>query len=290
MLITGAAGFVAGHVARALALASWRVVGLDRAAAPAGAPFTEFCRCDLLDESALAKLAAGRSFDAVVHLAGTLPGRAARGDLFAINAGGTSAVLEHLAGPGTHVVLFSSGLVYGKHPGPYCEAMECAPVDAYAQSKLAAETLVKSWARAARSPAAVLRPSVIYGPGAPSGMLLVSLMAALHTQQPFEMTGGEQLRDFLHVQDAAAAVATVLQQRAEGTWNLASGDSRSVRDVAELCATIAARPDLLRIGALPYREGEIFDYRLDNGALRRALGWQPSVTLEGGLQRLWDGK
>lgn len=288
VLITGAAGFVAGHVARALAASGFRVAGLDRVAAPAGAPFAEFCRCDLLDERALAELSAGRAFDAVVHLAGALPGAVARGELFAINAGGTSAVLERFARPGGHVVLFSSGLVYGKQPAPFHEAMACAPVVPYGQSKLAAEALVDGWARATRAAATVLRPSVIYGKGAPSGMLLVSLLAALRAQQPFAMTAGEQLRDFLHVHDAASAVVAVLERRVEGTYNLASGESRSVRAAAELGAAIAGRPDLLRIGALPYREGEVFDYRLDSALLRRTVDWRPSVSLEAGLHGLWE--
>lgn len=80
----------------------------------------------------------------------------------------------------------------------------------------------------------------------------------------------------------------MLEQRAAGTRNLASGQSVSVRAAAELGAAVAIRPGLLRIGALPYRDNEIFDYRLDNGALRRALGWQPRVSLEAGLRRLWE--
>jgi nucleoside-diphosphate-sugar epimerase len=291
VLITGAAGFVARGVARALADAGLRVTGLDRVVPPAatdrGAPFAEFWQCDLLDEGALAALSTRGAFTAVVHLAGVLPGQVTRKELFAINVGGTSALLEHLARPASHVVFVSTGLVYGKQPGPFREDMECSPVDAYAQSKLAAEALVRSWGRAAEAPVTVLRPSVIYGRDAPPAMLLVSLLAALRGEEPFRMTAGEQLRDFLHVDDAASAVATVLARHAAGTFNLASGESHSVRAAVELGASIANRPELLRIGALPYRANEIFDYRLDNGSLR-ALGWQPRVSLAAGLQRLWE--
>jgi nucleoside-diphosphate-sugar epimerase len=118
-------------------------------------------------------------------------------------------------------------------------------------------------------------------------MLLLSLMDALRQQRPFPMTPGEQLRDFLHVDDAAAAVARVLERRAEGTWNLASSESISVKQAAELGAAIAGRPDLLRVGELPYRPNEIFDYRLDGSALQRAVGFQPRIELAAGLERLW---
>jgi nucleoside-diphosphate-sugar epimerase len=288
VLLTGAAGFVGGHVARALAGAGWHVTGIDRAAVPAGAPLSEFRSCDLLDERALHELAESRAWKAVVHLAGALPTAGARGELFATNVGGTSAVLERLARPGRHVVLFSSGLVYGRQPAPFHEALPCAPLDAYGQSKLAAEALLQGWARATDSPATVLRPSVIYGAGAPSAMLIVSLLANLRAGEPFAMTAGEQLRDFVHVEDVADAVAAVLERCVTGVYNVASGESRSVRAAAELGAAIAGRPELLRIGALPYRDNEVFDYRLDGDRLRRALQWQPRVTLESGLRRIWE--
>jgi nucleoside-diphosphate-sugar epimerase len=256
----------------------------DRAASP----FAEFWQCDLLDDGALAKLASERSFDALVHLAGVLPGRRARAELFAVNVGGTSAVLEHFARNGTHVVLFSTGLVYGKQSGPFREEMACSPTEPYGQSKLAAEALTTSWAAAVGSKVAVLRASVLYGPGAPAAMLLVSLLHALRQRQPFAMTAGEQLRDFLHVDDVASAVAGLLDRRADGTFNLASGESQSVREAAELAAVIAGLPGLLRIGELPYRASEVFDYRLDNRALRQAIDWRPRVPLAEGLRRLWE--
>jgi nucleoside-diphosphate-sugar epimerase len=286
VLVTGAAGFVGTRVAAALAAADWRVTGLDLTA-PVGPAFAASWRCDLLDERSLCELAMAGSFQAVVHLAGVLPGQAERRDLFAVNVAGTSAALAHFARPDCHFLLFSNGLVYGNQPGPFTELTPCNTTDPYAQSKLAAEALVGAWARESRSPAAILRPSVLYGNGAPPKMLLVSLLESLRKAEPFAMTAGEQTRDFLHVDDAAAAVVTALERRLDGTWNLASGESHRVHAAAELAAFIAGRPHLLRVGALPYRAGEVFDYRLDATAFRQAAGWMPHVTLAQGLQRLW---
>ena len=237
---------------------------------------------------ALAALPFEASFDAVVHLAAVLPGQATRGGLFAVNVGGTSAVLQRFVRTGGHLVLFSTGLVYGAQPGPFHETMSCQPTEAYGQSKLAAEALARAHSGARRAALSVLRPSVLYGPGAPAGMLIVSLLESLRRATPFEMTPGEQLRDFLHVDDAARAVAAVIEQRAEGTYNLASGVSVTIRRAAELGAAIAGRPDLLRPGALAYRASEVFDYRMDASALVRAVGWQPETTLSAGLAALWS--
>lgn len=287
-LITGAAGFVGQRLGAALRAAEWHVTGIDRVTAADDGAFDDFALCDVLDEAALARVRGARSFDAVVHLAAILPSRAQRAELFAVNAGGASAVLEQLATPGAHVVLLSSGLVYGAQPGPCLEDAPCLPRDAYAQSKLAAEAIATAWGRATRSPVAVLRPAVLYGPSAPSGMLLISLMRALRRGEPFAMTAGEQLRDFVHVADAVRAIARALERRAEGTWNLATGRSLRVREAAELAAQAAGRPELLRIGELPYRENEVFDYRLDSSKLRQGLGWEPRVELAVGLRQLWE--
>ncbi|HTM44625.1 MAG TPA: NAD(P)-dependent oxidoreductase [Polyangiaceae bacterium] len=291
LLITGAAGFVGQRLAHAAADHGWQVIGLDRStgeqAGTVGSAFADFWQCDLLDEPALSGLSKRCAFDAIVHLAGVLPGRATRGEMFAVNTGGTSAVLEHFGRPGCHVVFFSTGLVYGEHPAPFHEGLECFPAEPYAQSKRAAELLVSDWARRTGSPAAIMRPSVLYGVGAPAGMLLISLLSTLRKKQPFEMTAGEQLRDFLHVDDAVRAVVCTLDQRASGTWNLAHGTSHSVKEAAELGAAIAHGGNLLRVGALPYREQELFDYRLDSHALQQAINWKPQISLAAGLESLW---
>jgi nucleoside-diphosphate-sugar epimerase len=291
VLITGAAGFVGQCVARALAAAGYAVTGLDREAlrtpSRSAHAYEAFLTCDLLDDKALSVSVEGRAFEVVVHLAGRLSTQASRADLFAVNTGGTAAVLERCTRPGAHVIFFSTGLVYGRQPGPFHEETQCLPIDAYAQSKLAAEAVALAWSEASGSPLAIVRPSVLYGPDAPPSMLLVSLLQTLRKGEPFAMTLGAQLRDFLHVEDAARAVVRLVAERAHGTWNLASGESVSVRQAAALGASIAKRPDLLKPGALPYRDSEVFDYRLDARKLRERFDWQPSIDLQSGLTQMW---
>jgi nucleoside-diphosphate-sugar epimerase len=232
----------------------------------------------LSDDASIARISFSGKFDAIVHLAGVTPGRSTRGELFAVNT----------AEKKSHVVLFSTGLVYGNQPGPFHEDMECLPQDPYGQSKWAAEDLLRSWARIHQARATVLRPSVLYGSGAAGSMLVSSLVRSLRLEEPVELTLGEQLRDFLHVDDAVRAVALVLERGVPGTFNLAAGTSHRIREVAELLGRISGRPDLLRLGALPYRASEVFDYRLDPTALRAAVGFVPQRDLASGLAAVWE--
>jgi nucleoside-diphosphate-sugar epimerase len=288
VLVTGANGFVGTRLSRVLCERGFDVVGLDRvlpATDEARRVFGDFWQWDLRVDSLPPR--AGAHFDSIVHLAGVLPGASSRAESFAVNAGGTSAVLN-LAAAGTHLILFSTGLVYGDQLGPFRETLPCLAVDPYAQSKLCAETVVKSFGLATGAPVTILRPSVIYGPGAPSSSLLSALFSALRAGRPFDMTKGEQLRDFIHVDDAAAAVVAAIDRRTFGTFNLASGDSRRVREVALVSAQLASRPELLRIGALDYRVNEVFDYRLDPSAFAEAAGFRARVPLDRGLTQTWE--
>jgi UDP-glucose 4-epimerase len=285
VLITGAAGFVGGHLCRAFAEAGFTVTGLDRVST--GNSFTRACArfrmTDLLsdeDDSA-------DPFPTVIHLAGLLPGKVGRREIFAVNVGGTSAVLHRYVSADTHLVLVSTGLVYGDQPAPFREAMPGRPRDAYAESKLAAEEVARAGCAVRGAKLTIARPSVLYGPGAPDSMLLVSMMAALRRGERFPMTPGEQQRDFLHVDDLASAIVEIARRQAAGVFNLAAGESHQVREVAAMAAEITGRGDLLALGQLSYRPGEVFDYRLDAQAAQAALDWRPRVLLREGLTRLW---
>jgi nucleoside-diphosphate-sugar epimerase len=291
VLITGGSGFVGARLASVLSLRGYRVTGLDvalpaRSADVERAGFSAFWQCDLTRER-VPSAASGRRFDVIVHLAARSPEQCSRADLFALNVGGTSALLEHFASSNAHLVFFSTGLVYGDKLAPFAESMPCLAVDAFGQSKLAAEAVLRAFSNKTDMPLTVFRPSLLYGHGAPRRNFVRCLFRALKTGEPFPMSSGEQLRDFLHVDDATEAVAAAIERRVVGTWNLASGEGRSLRQVAESAARIAQRLDLLHVGELPYRHDEMFDCRLDPSGLERRMGFRAAIKLEEGLERMW---
>jgi nucleoside-diphosphate-sugar epimerase len=132
------------------------------------------------------------------------------------------------------VVYVSSGEVYGVQPVPFTEASPRLGASPYAKAKMQGEDAVSAlcWQRGLAL--AILRPAVVYGPGqAATSMLIPTLIAQLMQQQRVQVTAGEQTRDWVFVDDVAAAIATVVAGEREGVYNLGSGTELSVRKMIE---------------------------------------------------------
>uniref|UniRef100_A0A832I885 NAD-dependent epimerase/dehydratase family protein n=1 Tax=Eiseniibacteriota bacterium TaxID=2212470 RepID=A0A832I885_UNCEI len=236
--VTGAAGYVGRAVVRALAARGHEVVALARgdAAVPDAA---RTVRGDLLAPATLAPFAAG--LDACVHAAAYVHRRddapGARAACFAVNEGGTRALLAALAAARAPWLVFvSSTAVYGECSRGAREDRPPAPVSAYGESKLAAERAVLA-ARAAGTPAAcVLRPCVVVGPGAPGN---AARLAALVRRGVVPLVrGGANARSVVHVDDLADAAARAVEAgpAADGrVWNVA-GAPITVRAMVEAVA------------------------------------------------------
>lgn len=285
ILVTGADGFIGRHLVGALAAAGEGAVhALVRRRPARPVRGVRYRVADVLDEKTLRRAIRSARPGVVFHLAGIVRRDDPR--LVVVNALGTRALLRALAGAGARrLVLASTCEVYGDAPAPFREATSPAPRSPYAWSKLAAEEIARAAGRRLGVSVTVLRLSVVYGPGQKPGMFLPSLIAAARAGRPFPMTGGRQIRDFLHVADAVAAFRRAGARRAAGVFNVAAGRSVSLREAARLAERIAGRR-FARPGAVPYRKGEIRDYRVDVSKARRLLGWRSRVTLEAGLREL----
>jgi nucleoside-diphosphate-sugar epimerase len=127
-----------------------------------------------------------------------------------------------------------------------------------------------------------------YGPYEDRQRLVPAVITRLLDSEIVETTTGEQIRDYLHVQDVADAVWDVAVSDRVGPVNIGSGNPIRVRQIVETIAQIMGRPDLLRVGALPQRAGDPPFICADNTCLRTETGWTPRYTLEDGLQHTID--
>jgi nucleoside-diphosphate-sugar epimerase len=102
--------------------------------------------------------------------------------------------------------------------------------------------------------------------------------------EPARCSHGNQIRDFLHVEDAAAAFVALLDaETVAGAVNIASGRPVALKDLIGSIAVELGREDLIRLGAVPAQANEPPLLLADVARLRDEVGWQPRYTLETGL-------
>lgn len=160
----------------------------------------------------------------------------------------------------------------------------------YGASKAAGSLMVQAVAASTGLPAVVARLFNVYGPGEAAWRLLPSLHAALRGKRRVALSPGTQVRDFLHVDDAAdgliALAAAAAMGHREPVVNLCSGQGVSVRTFAEACArAIDADGTLLGFGDLPMRPDDIAHLVGSTVKLHSATTWRPRYTLDEGLAR-----
>lgn len=293
-VVTGASGFLGRHVVGALLAAGHPVVALVRdeptVALLPEHPALRVVRAELDTADGVDAAVEGVDVRAVIHLAG---GRAP-GGLASIDANvrlslaPTAALVAALSRRAEleAFVLASSGEVYGAVPAPFRENAEASPRSGYGIAKLLAEELSLAAFRARGFPAVVVRMGVVYGPGQlGSPMFVPALLEAARQRRPFEMSQGEQLRDFVYVRDVATTLVQLSSTPAARgeIVNVGTGEGVQVRELATRLWERLGRPMELRIGALAMRPDEASDYRLDVTKLRALTGSAPSTPLDEGL-------
>lgn len=288
VLVTGVGGFVGTALARRLAAAGDDVLGtylgreprLDRVALRAA---------NVLDRPALDRVLADFAPEAVVHLAGFshVGDSWNRPDeYFQVNVLGVENLLAATAGG--RFLLASSAEVYGRVPEdeqPIREDRRVAPRNPYALTKAAAERLVLA------AGGVVVRMFNIVGPGQAGTFALPSfarqLAAAAAGPAKLRVGNLEPRRDFVHIQDALAAYATLIRRGEPGTaYNLGTGAATSIRQALDLLIEIAGIEAEVEVDAARLRPADVELTRADNRRLS-ALGWRPERSLRQALEDLW---
>ncbi len=194
------------------------------------------------------------------------------------------------------VVVASSDKAYGAHAVlPYREDLPLQPVYPYDVSKAAADLLARSYWHTFGLPVAVTRCANLYGGGDTNSSRLVpeAVAAALAGRRVVVRSDGSPERDFLYVEDAVAAYLAICgaldrgQGRGEA-FNAGGGRPHRVGDVVALICRLAGSELEPEIRGEGVPHGEIDRQWVDFGKLRTLTGWEPSVSLEEGLQRTID--
>ena len=298
-LVAGATGFIGGAVARHLiakGVDTYSLVFADRTRHRT-TPGTELISASSRVEDIRAVLA-GHDFDAVMLLAasGVAPQDRDPERLLDGNVRLAGRLWHGIVETRPKMVLFAGSCAEYSPISPPAllrEEHPTQPANLYGAAKAGAVLWAQATAARLGLPLAVLRLFHTFGPGEAPTRLVPHLTHHLIHQSPADLTGGEQVRDLLYVDDVANAfaIAAEAQLEPQSVFNVCSGVPVSIRTVAETLVRLTDRsPELLRFGALPYRTDEEMWIVGDNRRFKAATGWQPSTPLERGLALCLSGQ
>lgn len=318
ILVTGGAGFIGSAVVRLAIARGHKVINLDaltyaacldNVAGVAGSPLYSFEHADIRDRSAVRRILKTHRPDAIMNLAAeSHVDRSidAPGDFIETNVNGTFTLLEAAREFWTesgkpaefrfhHI---STDEVYGSlgDEGKFTEETPYSPNSPYSASKAASDHLVRAWNETYGLPTVITNCSNNYGPyHFPEKLIPVVILNALAGREIPVYGTGENVRDWLYVEDHAEALLCVLQNGQIGrSYNIGGENEVSNIDLVKMICKVlderrpAKAPHSQLIRFVDDRPGHDHRYAIDPTRTRDELGWRPSLTLPEGIERCVD--
>lgn len=306
LLVTGGAGFIGSCFVRIALTDGWadEVINLDKLTyagnlenveSVAHHPGYKFVQLDICDSDAVEELVASESPDAIVHFAAeSHVDRSIHSPAPVIqtNVNGTFSLLEAARRNRlSRFVHISTDEVYGSIAAPQ-EADESYPLRAsspYSASKAGSDLLALSYYTTYKLNVSVTRASNNYGPFQLPEKLIPLMISNALENKPLPVYGdGQQIRDWLYVEDHCRAIRSVLERGEPGEiYNVGGNCSLPNLEVVRRILKATNKPESL-ITRVADRPGHDRRYALTNEKLTRHTGWQPQVNFDRGLEATID--
>jgi UDP-glucose 4-epimerase len=299
VLVTGGAGFI-GRALVSICLANGCQVGIYDNLAVGSlanlAPFRKdvtFVQGDICDETMLHRTFETLRPQRVFHLAALhfIPYcNAHPQEVLDVNVAGTFAVTSACTRHSVRTLVFaSSGALYASETHPLNEARDLpAPVDVYGLSKLLGEQICSYAAATAGLQCRVARLFNTYGPHETNAHVVPDILEQLHRGDVLELGNIEPKRDYVFVQDTAAALYALSQIEITGTdtFNVGTGQEYSVRELIEAIAQITGRHLVVQPSSARMRRVDKMHQIADIRKLREHTGFATQFSLLQGLTQL----
>lgn len=286
LLLTGAGGFIGRHALAPLTARGFEVHAIGAQARGDATDGVVWHRADLLDPEAAAALVAEIRASHLLHLAWyTEHGRfwdAPENLDWAAATLGLARAFR--AAGGDRLVAAGTCAEYEWQDDCFGDGTPLRPSTLYGIAKDATRRMLEAYAAATGLAFAWGRVFFPYGPGEQAARIVAAAARAALTDEPLACSSGEQIRDFLYVEDVASAFAALVDSGATGCFDVGSGEGIPLRSVLQTIEELAGRQGVVRFGDAPQRD-EPASIVANVQRLRDDVGWQPSYELREGLER-----
>jgi nucleoside-diphosphate-sugar epimerase len=287
-VVTGATGYIGSHLVRHLLRDGWRVTALVRPSSDLGC-FDEMAgdlslRAHDGTTEQLRELLTAAAPDVVFHLAAYYRAEHQAPDvqpMLHANVVFATQLADAMASCGV------KRLVNTATAWQHYDDADYNPVNLYAATKQAFETLIQFYVEAHAFEVITLTLFDTYGPSDPRKKLIGTLLSQVPNAPPLELSPGDQRLELVHVDDVVAAFLVAALRLQQGSvsgherYVLRSASSITVQDLVALIERIIGRTIPVRWGAKPYRPREM---RLPWSGGRTLPGWQPTIDLARGIR------
>ncbi len=299
--VTGCLGFIGSYITRKCLQKGWYVKGVDKITYAANKDLlTEFkqysnfsfVHCDINDLKFLYDCDFVINTAAETHVGNSI---ASSAEFVRSNVDGVHNLLELIKNHrGENVskpvlIHFSTDEVYGDvETGTHTETDILKPSNPYSATKAAADMLVMAWGRTHKVPYMIVRPTNNYGIGQYVEKLIPKAVKYLHVGKKIPLhNNGEPYRNWLHADDTAEAIITLIESGSVGEiYNIAGGfEQRNIDTVQKVIDQYLNLPQEAGIEFKDYidlsvnRPGQDIRYALDDSKLR-SLGWEPKKLFD----------
>ncbi|NPA53463.1 MAG: NAD(P)-dependent oxidoreductase [Aquificae bacterium] len=292
VLITGASGFIGKNFLKKLQNTPYEIVTITRK--PFSLGKEKNYSLDLKNSQKLKDILEEEKPDTVVHLAagGVKYGEGTLEDIFKINAFSIINILDILKEINHYpkIIVAGSGFEYSLKNEPLKETDCLNPLSLYGISKATQSMLLRRYKD--DFTIFLLRFFSVYGVGEASHRFFPYIISETIKGNKVKLTGCEQIRDFINVEDVSQCLLEFLKKDEEKgffDFNVASGKEISLKEAVNIISNLLKKygfePDI-EFGALPYRKDEPMYYVADINKLKNYLNWEPKISLEEGLEKL----
>jgi nucleoside-diphosphate-sugar epimerase len=287
VLVSGATGFIGSHCLAPLLQRGYEVHAVSTKAGVKTDLSIVWHQADLLGGSSNELLMEEIKPTHLLHLAWyVVPGKLISSDLNFDWVRSSMELLRafHLQG-GRRVVMPGSSYEYDWNYG-YCHETRTptVPNTIYGACKHSLDVMAQAFCQGHGLSWAWPRVFFLYGPNEHPDRLVPSVIRSVLQGQEARCSHGKQIRDYLHVQDVAEAIVSVLDSGVEGAINIGSGTAVTLREMIVMIGSMLGRKDLLKLGAVPSRANDAPLVVANVERLINEVKWQPRFSMEEGLQ------